>query len=134
MTERDLILAFYDELCARPGLEFAEAARRFARLLFREREMPGCHVFTSHAALCISRFPTYQERAAQPLLSVAATGPDRLHFQLRVETWAKDEVYRAVTHSTNCPAERGLEEFDRHYAMFLAAHAPTRSRTAGGNG
>jgi hypothetical protein len=119
---RDDILAFYDRLAEKDGVLFADVTRTFARALFRQREMPGCHVFTSHEVLCISRFPTHSERSDKPLLSITATSPNRLHFQLRIETPADDGVHRAITESANCPADRGFEEFDRLYAMFIAAH------------
>src|SRR3954464_13961989 len=121
-SRRDEILAFYDRLAETPGWDFCDVTRRFVRQLFQDRELAGSHFFTSHEAFCISRFPTYDERNGEPLLSVTASAPDRLHFDFRVELRPEDGVYRSITQSVNCPEDRGLAEFDRLYEKFLAAH------------
>jgi hypothetical protein len=93
-----------DDLVDKEGFGFVDATRTFVRALFREREMPGCHFFTSHETLCISRFAAHRETCDNPLLSITgATSPNRLHFTLRIETSAPDDVRREVAESANWP-------------------------------
>src|ERR1051325_5757597 len=115
------ILKFYEELCGHTGSEFLEPLRVFLPRLFRERDLTGCTFFTSHATLCIVRFPRYPEWSDKPLLSIISTSKDRLQFEFRI-TFATEPVYRTLTESANCPLELGLQEFDQLYAKFLDAH------------
>ena len=115
------LLKFYQEISSRPGCEVLQALHVFLPRLFQERDLTGCTFFTSHAALCIVRYPTYDERRDKPLLSINCTAKDRLQFEFRI-TLASFPVYRALTESANCPLDLGLQEFDRMYAKFLDAH------------
>ena len=115
------IIRFYEEFRSYGGWDRLEAMRAFLPTLFRERALDGCHFFTSHEALCITRYPTYEARRGKPLLSINCWAKDRLHFELRVEL-QRDAICRAITESANCPLDSGLAEFDRMYAKFLEAH------------
>ena len=115
------ILKFYEDFRGHSDWEFLEALRMFLPRLFRERDLAGCTFFTSHATLCIVRYPTYPEWCDKPLLSINCTAKDRLQFEFRI-TLASEPVYRALTESANCALELGLQEFDRLYAKFLNAH------------
>jgi hypothetical protein len=119
---QDDILQFYEEFRSRLGWDRLQAMRTFLPTLFRERSLDGCTFFTSHEALCITRYPTYEERCGKPLLSINCSSKDRLHFEFRVEL-EREPVYRAIIESANCPLDLGLTEFDRLYAKFLKAHA-----------
>jgi hypothetical protein len=121
ISTREDILAFYDRLLAHPGFESLEPMRLFLPLLFRERDLSGCWLNTSHQTLCISRYPTHAERCDRPLLSIVSTAADRLHFDLKIPTLT-GPISRGRTEWSNCPLESGLAEFDRLYARFLAAH------------
>jgi len=79
-----------------------------------------------HETLCIVRYPTYPEWVDKPRLFINCTAKDRLRFEFRI-TLASNPVYRTLTESANCPIELGLEEFDRLYSKFMAAHASGRS-------
>jgi hypothetical protein len=128
--DRDDILKFYEEFRSRDGWERLEAMCIFLRTLFRERSLDDCSLFTSHEALCITRYPTYDQRRGQPLLSINCTSKDRLQFEFRIEL-EREPVSRAIIESANCPLDLGLTEFDRLYAKFLEAH---KQRPSGSEG
>jgi hypothetical protein len=120
---REEILRFYEKLCHEAGHRYAEGMCRFLPTLFRERPLDGCTFFTSHAALCIVRYPTYPEWIDKPVIDIISTAPDRLRMQL-VVTLNPLPIYRTSTESVNCPLDLALEEFDALYAKFLTAHEP----------
>jgi hypothetical protein len=93
----------------------------FLRSLFEVRELNGCVFFTSHQILCITRQPKYPEWFDGPLLSLDCRGKDRMHFEVTITT-ESTPVRRGLTESGNCPVNVALQEFDRMYAKWVAAH------------
>jgi hypothetical protein len=126
--EQRHILRFYEEMTdpTPVGQGLVLAQRAFVSLLFQERELTGCYFFTSHGTLCISRFRTHRESSDNPLLTVAASGKQSLHFELRIpldnEHGRSSFLARFVRHQSTCSTDRALAEFDRLYGKFLRAH------------
>jgi hypothetical protein len=114
------ILRFYEDFRQRGGWEFLEGMRVFLPRLFRERDLSELEFLTSHATLCISRFP-YPKCLEQPGLFLNCTAKDRLHLELQVPV-DSGPVARTLKETVNCPIDLGLQAFDRLYAKFIAAH------------
>jgi hypothetical protein len=115
------IIAFYDDFPQKPGWAHLEAVRLFLPVLFRERELSGCTFFTSHETLCIVRYPTYPEWCDKPSLFINCASKERLRLSFRILLSA-EPVHRTLTEDVVCSLPQGLDEFDRLYAKFLAAH------------
>jgi hypothetical protein len=118
---REEIIRFYDDLCRESGHSYAEGMRLFLPQLFGERELAGCTFFTSHATLCVVRYPTYPEWVGKPAIDIISTAPNRIQIEFTVTT-SSDPVHRTLTEAVNCPIDLALAEFDLMYGRFLAAH------------
>lgn len=122
------ILPFYDEHRFHSGWSHLAALRTFLPELFAARELQGCHYFTSHAVLCLSRFPTYEERHGKPLLSIYSTSLDLLQFEF-ITFEEQPPVHRSFSERVVCPIAFGLHHFDALYSKFLKAHEPSTGNT-----
>jgi hypothetical protein len=109
---------FYDRLSTCAGYEHFEAMSRFVRRLFRERELAGCTLYTSHEHLCVVRCPRFPEWLDRPTIGITCVGPNRVLLQLGSET-------------AECDAESALDEFDRLYPKLLAADDDRPPRSEG---
>src|SRR5688572_33081317 len=105
---REHIVEFYDHLSTCAGYEHFEAMSQFVRRLFRERELTGCTLYTSHEWLCIVRCPTFPEWLDRPTIFMTCAGPNRV-------------VLRLASEAAECTADVALDEFDRLYPKLLAA-------------
>ena len=118
---KEEIIRFYEDFRRHPGWNRLEALRIFLPQLFRERELSGCTFFTSHETLCISRYPSYPEWSDNSSLFINCTSSEHLRISFQV-VLARKPVFRTVTEDVVCTIPQGLEEFDRLYAKFIAAH------------
>ncbi len=114
------ILEFYEELCSKPGWNSLDAIRVFLPQLFATHSFDGFHFFTSHAALCISHFASYEDRKHAPLFTIVPHAAQLLRFEF-VVYHPEDSVIRIFTEHVICPIDRGLEQFDDIFSRFRIA-------------
>jgi len=120
MTKTE-ILDFYADLIEKRDSADRRNFRDFLERLFRERDLAGCTFFTSLHTFCIVRFPTYAQWRFQPTMSLRIASSANVRIELRLTQQIKPAL-RAETESSSAPYAIALEEFDRLYAKFLAAH------------
>lgn len=123
---KDEILSFYEELRQRPQNRDRADTNNFCdflKQLFNERELDGCTFFTSMNTFCIVRFPTYREWQFAPMLSLRIASSHNVWIRFRIFESTKP-ILRFTEESSSTAYDLAMQEFDRRYEQFLAAHEP----------